>query len=143
VAAKTNPGRFLFKTEPSSYSYARLAKEGRAVWDGVTNPVALRHLAEVRAGDQVLIYHTGGEKSVVGLARAASDPYPDPGDRNGKVLVVDLLPVKALARPVTLGAIKADPRFRDFALVRQGRLSVTAVPEDLWQAILRMGGERG
>jgi predicted RNA-binding protein with PUA-like domain len=139
---RSEPGRFLFKTEPSAYSFAELERERRAVWDGVANPLALRHLATIRQGDLVLVYHTGAERACRGLARAGSDPYPDPKAKDPKLLVVDLTPVRALARPVSLAEIKADPRFRDFALVRMGRLSVMPVPEDLWRALLVLAGEK-
>src|SRR5207249_4770904 len=105
---------WLFKTEPSTYSFAQLRAEGRATWDGVKNPLALKHLANVAEGDFVFIYHTGDEKAVVGVARAASGPYPDPKAKDAKLLVVDLTPVRLLDRPVSLAAIKASKRFGGF-----------------------------
>lgn len=117
--------RWLFKTEPSEYSYAQFEEERRTRWDGVKNPLALRHLRAVKKGDEIAIYHTGGEKAVAGVARAAADAEGD-----GVVLV----PVRRVA-PVTLAAIKADPRCRDFPLVRMGRLSVMPVPEALWEML--------
>jgi predicted RNA-binding protein with PUA-like domain len=134
-------GRWLFKTEPSDYSYARLEKEGRAVWDGVTNALALRHLREVRRGDPILIYHTGDEKAVVGVARAASDPKPDPSDPSGRLVVVEIEPRERLPRPVSLAAIKARRDMADFELVRIGRLSVMPVSAGRWEAIARMSRE--
>jgi predicted RNA-binding protein with PUA-like domain len=131
-------GRWLFKTEPGSYSFDRLLAEGRTRWDGVKNPVAVRHLREVRGGDEILVYHTGDEKAVVGIARAEGDGYPDPGD--ARLAAVDIAAVGRLKRPVPLAAIKEDPRFTGFALVRQGRLSVMPVPADLWQALLDLAG---
>jgi predicted RNA-binding protein with PUA-like domain len=127
---------WLVKTEPGSYSFADLARAGRARWDGVSNPVACRHLRQMVAGDEVLVYHTGGEKAVVGLATVAAAPYPDPADP--ALPVVDLLAGAPLARPVTLAAIKADPRFGGWELVRLPRLSVLPVPADLWAAVLAM-----
>ena len=117
--------RWLFKTEPSAYSFERLAKEGRATWDGVANALALKHLRQVRKGDEIAIYHTGGVKAVVGMAKASADAKGDS---------VQIVPVKAVA-PVTLASIKADPRFKDFALVRMGRLSVMPVPDALWSGL--------
>jgi predicted RNA-binding protein with PUA-like domain len=114
--------RWLFKTEPSDYSFERLVKEKRTAWTGVKNALALRHLRAVRKGDEIAIYHTGAVKAVFGVAKALADAKGD---------TVEIAPVKAVG-PVTLGAIKADPRFRDFALVRMGRLSVMPVPDGLW-----------
>jgi len=112
---------WLLKTEPSTYSFADLVKEKRTRWDGITNPVALRHLRQAKAGETAVIYHTGDEKSCVGLARIVEPAYADP--RNDKLVVVDLEAGDALPGPVTLAAMKADPAFADSPLVRQGRLS--------------------
>lgn len=123
------PNHWLLKTEPSTYSWGDLEREKTAVWDGVSNPVALKNLAAMKVGDDALIYHTGGEKAVVGVARVTRAAYPDPKAKDPKLLVVDLAPVRKLARPVTLADIKADPGFRESALVRQGRLSVVSLDE--------------
>lgn len=123
------PNHWLLKTEPSTYSWADLERDKTAVWDGVSNPVALRNLAAMKAGDDALIYHTGDEKSVVGLARVTKAAYADPKAKDSKLLVVDLAPVKRLSRSVTLAEIKADPEFRESPLVRQGRLSVVALSD--------------
>src|SRR6478609_6782775 len=118
---------WLFKEEPANYSYDALVKDGKTVWSGVKNPVAQKHLRSVKKGDTIFYYHTGDEKSVVGIARAMGDAYADPTDKTGKASVVDVAPVKKLARPVTLKEIKADAAFKDFALVRISRLSVMPV----------------
>jgi len=131
---------WLVKTEPSTYSFADLERQKKAVWDGVANAVALKHLRAMAPGDDVLIYHTGDVKAAVGLARVVSEPYADPKAGDPKLAVVDLAPVRRLARPVTLAEVKADPAFSDFALVRQGRLSVMPVPPPLWQRLLALGG---
>jgi predicted RNA-binding protein with PUA-like domain len=123
------PNHWLLKTEPSTYSWGDLERERTAVWDGVSNPVALKNLAAMKAGDDALIYHTGGEKAVVGVAQVTRAAYPDPKAKDPKLLVVELAPVRKLARPVTLAEIKADPDFRESALVRQGRLSVVSLNE--------------
>jgi predicted RNA-binding protein with PUA-like domain len=123
------PNHWLLKTEPSTYSWGDLERERTAVWDGVSNPVALKNLAAMKAGDDALIYHTGGEKAVVGVAQVTRAAYPDPKAKAPKLLVVELAPVRKLARPVTLAEIKADPDFRESALVRQGRLSVVSLNE--------------
>ena len=137
---------FLLKTEPTEYSFDDLLRDGRARWDGITNHAALAHLRTARAGDEALIYHTGEERAIVGLARIIGDPFPDPA-RPEKALagaprfaVVDLAPVKKARAPATLAAIKADPRFCAFALVRQGRLSVMTVPPDLDRVLRRLCG---
>lgn len=134
------PAYWILKTEPSAYSFDRLQKDHRTVWDGVTNPLALKHLREMSVGDPVLVYHTGDEKSVVGLARVARAAYPDPKDP--KLVVVDLEADRPLAKPVTLAAVKADPTFADLALVRMGRLSVVPVKPEQWKRLLTMAGER-
>ena len=132
---------WLVKTEPSTYSFEDLTKQGRAVWDGVSNPVALKNLRGMAPGDDVLVYHTGDVKAAVGLARVASEPYPDPKAKDTKLTVVDLEAVRPLKHPVTLAAVKADPTFADFVLVRQGRLSVMQVPPDLWKRLLAMASK--
>jgi predicted RNA-binding protein with PUA-like domain len=132
---------WLFKEEPSNYSYDAFAKDKKTVWSGVRNPVAQRNLRSVKKGDLVFYYHTGDEKSVVGVARASRDAYPDPDDKDGKAHVVDIVPVKKLARPVTLKEIKADAFFSDFALVRISRLSVMPVTDAQWKKIEKMSSE--
>ncbi len=128
-------GGWLLKTEPSAYSFDRLQRDQRTVWDGVKNPLALKHLAEVQKGDRLFIYHTGDEKAVVGIATALSTAYPDPQKRDPKLLVIDLAAVSALPRPVTLAEIKADPKFKHWELVRLPRLSVMRVSAEQWSAI--------
>ena len=115
---------WLVKTEPAEYGYDDLAKAKSARWDGVSNPVALRNLSAMKVGDRVFVYHTGGEKAVVGVAEVARAAYPDPAGANPKRVVVDLRAVEPLARPVILAEMKARSEFADSPLVRQGRLSV-------------------
>ena len=129
---------WLFKEEPTHYSFDALVKDGSTVWSGVKNPLAQKHLHQVKKGDRIFYYHTGDEKSVVGIARAASSAYGDPADKSGKLAVVDVTPVKKLRRPVTLAEIKADRRFSSFPLTRLPRLSVMPVSDDEWTAIERM-----
>jgi predicted RNA-binding protein with PUA-like domain len=126
---------WLFKEEPSNYSYDDLVKDGRTSWTGVRNPLAQKHLRSVRRGDRVFYYHTGDEKAVVGIAKAAGDAYADPADRTGKLHAVDIAPVRKLKQPVTLAAIKADKAFAAFALTRIPRLSVMPVTEAEWTRI--------
>jgi predicted RNA-binding protein with PUA-like domain len=129
---------WLFKEEPANYSFDALVKDGKTVWSGVKNPVAQKHLRSVKKGDTIFYYHTGDEKSVVGIARAMGDAYADPTDKTGKAAVVDVAPVKKLARPVTLKEIKADAAFKDFALVRISRLSVMPVSAAEWRRIEKL-----
>jgi predicted RNA-binding protein with PUA-like domain len=136
------PAYWILKTEPSAYSFERLVKDRRTVWDGVSNPLALKHLGEMAVGDQVLIYHTGDEKAAVGLARVVRAGYPDPKAKDPKLVVVDLEADRPLPKPVTLAAVKADPTFADLARVRMGRLSVVPVPAPQWKRLLAMAGER-
>jgi predicted RNA-binding protein with PUA-like domain len=132
---------FLFKTEPSEYSFADLQAKGQGVWDGVRNPVALRNMREMKKGDRVFVYHTGSDKAVVGIARAASAAYPDPKAPSGSSLVViDLVPVAPLSAPVTLQALKAEPEFAESPLVRQGRLSVVPLTAKQSATVERLGG---
>ena len=129
---------WLFKEEPANYSFDALVKDGKTVWSGVKNPLAQKHLRSVKKGDAIFYYHTGDEKSVVGVAQAMGDAYADPNDKTGKAAVVDVAPVKKLARPVTLKEIKADPAFKDFALVRISRLSVMPVSAAEWRRIEKL-----
>jgi predicted RNA-binding protein with PUA-like domain len=129
---------WLFKEEPTNYSFDALTRDKKTVWSGVKNPLAQKHLRSVKKGDAIFYYHTGDEKSVVGIARAMGDAYPDPADKAGRAAVVDVAPVKKLARPVTLAEIKADPAFKDFALVRISRLSVMPVTADQWRRIEKL-----
>lgn len=127
---------WLVKEEPEHYPYEQLERDGRTVWAGVRNALAQRHLGSMRRGDRVLYYHTGKVRAVVGLARVASDPYPDPGDPAGRRVAVDLEPVRKLARPIALAAIKADPALASFPLVRISRLSVMPVSEKEWRRLV-------
>ncbi len=129
---------WLFKEEPTHYSFDDFTVDRKTVWSGVKNPLAQKHLHGVKKGDRVFYYHTGAEKAVVGIAKALGDAYPDPGDRTGRKAVVDIAPVKKLRRPVTLAEIKADTAFKDFPLVRIARLSVMPVSDAEWARIEKM-----
>jgi predicted RNA-binding protein with PUA-like domain len=126
---------WLLKTEPSAYSYDDLEKEGRAVWDGVTNPVALKNLRAMKGGERVFIYHTGDEKAAVGRAEVVRAAYPDPKAKDPRLVVVDVKPAGRLKRPVSLGEIKAMPVFAESPLVKQGRLSVVPLTAAQGKAI--------
>jgi predicted RNA-binding protein with PUA-like domain len=134
--------KWLFKSDPETYSFSDLERESKTVWDGVSNNLALKHLRSVRKGDSVLIYHTGEERAVVGIAEVLTDSYPDPKQRDPHLVVVDIRAVKRLPRPVSLDEIKKRASFQDFALVRLPRLSVMPVSEDQWNTILQSSSGR-
>jgi predicted RNA-binding protein with PUA-like domain len=127
--------QWLVKEEPENYAYDRLERDGRTVWAGVKNPVAQKHLRAIRRGERIFYYHTGKEKAVVAIARAASDAYPDPNDASGRLSVVEVAPDRKLRRPVTLAEIKADGAFAASPLVRIPRLSVMPMSEAEWARV--------
>jgi len=131
---------WLLKTEPGDYAFADLERDGATVWDGVANNAALKHLRGARPGDLALVYHTGDERAAVGIAEVTSAPYADPAAADARLVVVDVKPVRRLARPVTLAAVKADPFFAGFALVREPRLSVMPVTPAQWRRLLELSG---
>jgi predicted RNA-binding protein with PUA-like domain len=131
---------WILKTDADSYPFDELERERRTVWDGVTNALALKHIRSMAPGDAALIYHSNVGKKLVGLARVASAPYPDPKRQDPKLVVVDLEADRRLPKQVALAAIKADPTFSDLGLVRMSRLSVIPVPADQWKKLLAMGG---
>ena len=133
--------RWLFKEEPEAYSFADLARDGSTTWSGVANALAQKHLRTVKKGDHVFFYATGKLKSVVGVMEVTADPTPDPADPNGKCVAVTVKPLRKLASPVTLATIKADKAFASWELVKQARLSVMPVPDDLWARIEALGAE--
>jgi len=133
--------RWLFKTEPSAYSFQQLQRDKRTVWDGVKNNLALKHLSGMKKGDLILVYHTGGEKAAVGIARAASGAYADPSKKGPKLLVVDIEPVEVLSRPVTLAEMRGNSKLAKLDLLRLPRLSVMPVSEEQWKIIEGMAGK--
>ena len=130
--------RWLFKTEPSVYSFQQLEKDKKTMWDGVANNLALKNLKDIQKGDLIFIYHTGVEKHAVGVARALGGAYPDPSKKDPKLLVVDIEAVKPLAKPVTLAAVKADKKLANFDLVRNSRLSIMKVTDEQWEIMEAM-----
>lgn len=130
--------KWLLKTEPDSYAWADLVRDKKAVWDGVSNALALKHIRTMKKGDAAIIYHTGDERAAVGIAEVTSAPYADPKEEDDRMAVVDLKPKKALGRPVTLGEFKADKAFSGWDLLRIGRLSVVPVPDPMWERILEL-----
>jgi predicted RNA-binding protein with PUA-like domain len=131
---------WILKTEPSTYGFPDLVRERRTRWSGVSNPVALKHLRSMQEGDEAFIYHTGGEKSLVGRARVVRAAYPDPDQDDPRLVVVDVEAGAQLPRPVALAQVKADPAFKTFDLVRLPRLSVIPVEPEQWRRLLSMAG---
>lgn len=131
---------WLVKSEPNTYSYADLERDGRTVWDGVRNNAAALHLKAMHEGDEVLFYHSQEGLAVVGIARVVRPAFPDPSDPAGRFVAVELAPVRALKHPVTLARMKAEPVLADMAMVRQSRLSVSPVTAEEWTTILAMAG---
>ncbi len=136
----------LLKTEPGEFSFSDLQRDGRCVWDGVSNPGALIVLRQAREGDEALIYHTGDERAIVGLAKVTRGAFEDPAkpgvNDHGepKFAVIEVRAVRPAPTPVTLAAIKSNERFKDFALVKQARLSVMVVPPGLDKALRKLAG---
>ncbi len=133
---------WLFKTDPDTYSWHDLKAKSKEVWDGVKNPLALKHLRSVKAGDEILIYHTGADKAIVGIAQALSAAYPDPQDKTGKLFVVDLAPVKDFPKSVSLSAVKSKPALKGWELVRMSRLSVMPVSSQVRKILFELGGKK-
>ena len=132
---------WLLKTEPGIYSYADLERDGKTCWNGVRNFQARNSIAEMRPGDRVLVYHSGDERRVEGVARISGAPYPDPDPKKkGDWLQVDLEPVRRLKNPVTLAEMKSAAALRDLPLFKQSRLSVVPVTDSHFEAVLRLGG---
>jgi predicted RNA-binding protein with PUA-like domain len=131
---------WLIKSEPSAYSWAQFVKDKKTSWTGVRNAQAAINLKAMKPGDRCFFYHSNEGKEIVGIAEVAKAAYPDPTDKDGKAVTVDVKAVEPVKTAVTLAAIKADPRLKDFGLVRQSRLSVVPVSDEQWKLILRMSG---
>lgn len=129
---------WLVKSEPAKYAYADLERDGRTVWDGVRNNAAALHLKAMKAGDEVLYYHSQEGLAVVGVAKVVKEAFPDATDPSGRFVAVELAPVRALKRPVTLKEMKAEPALAGLEMIRQGRLSVSPVRPQEWAAILKL-----
>ncbi len=130
--------RWVFLADPGSYGWAELVEEGRTVWDGIANRAAQGRLRQARRGDPVLIYHTSPDKALVGVARVASDPYPDPGHPDR--VVVDLEPVTALHEPLPLDRIREDDVLGDAGFVRMPRVAIHEAPDPVWYRVLELTG---
>jgi predicted RNA-binding protein with PUA-like domain len=132
---------WLIKSEPSVYSWDMFVKDKRTSWTGVRNAQAAINLKAMKTGDLCFFYHSNEGKEIVGIAKVTKTAYIDPTDKAGKAVAVDVAPVEPVKQPVTLAAIKADPKFKELGLVRQSRLSVSPVSDQLWKLILKMAGQ--
>ena len=133
---------WLLKSEPSAYSWSQLVNDKHTSWTGVRNPQASLNLKAMKPGDRCFFYHSGEGKEIVGIAEVVKPAYPDPTDKTGKAVTVDIKAVQPVGQPVTLAAIKTDPKFKDFKLVRQSRLSVVPVSDEHWKLILKMSATK-
>jgi len=131
---------WLMKSEPSAYSWDQLIKDRRTNWNGVRNYQAANNLKAMQPGDRAFFYHSNEGLAVVGIVEIVKSAYPDPADKTGRFVMVDVKPVMALTKPVTLAAIKAEPKLKNLPLVKQSRLSVSPVSAEEWQLICKMGG---
>lgn len=131
---------WLLKSEPSTYSWDDLVRDRETSWDGVRNNAAALHLKTMQVGDEALFYHSGKDKAAVGIARITRTAYPDPGDKDGRFVAVDVAADRPLPSPVTLAQLKAEPSLSEMVMLKQGRLSVAPVSDSEWKAILKMAG---
>lgn len=131
---------WLVKSEPEAFSWQQQVANGVEPWTGVRNHAAKRHLAEMRRGDRAFFYHSGATREIVGVVEVVREAYPDPTAEEGAWVAVDVKTVGPVPKPVSLAAIKADPAFADFALVRLSRLSVMPVSAEHWRRLCAMGG---
>jgi predicted RNA-binding protein with PUA-like domain len=129
---------WLLKTEPSVYSFNDLLSDGKTCWDGVTSNAGLKFIRSIQKGDFAFIYHTGNEKCITGISEIVSNPYKDPKSDDESLVVFDIKPLKKLVKEITLTQLKSDKVFSDFALVREGRLTVVPVSKELWNYILKL-----
>jgi predicted RNA-binding protein with PUA-like domain len=134
---------WLLKSEPDAYAWDQLVKDGRTHWDGVRNHQAANNLKAMKRGDRAFFYHSGDVRAIVGIAEIVREAYPDPSDPDGRFVMVDVKPLRAAKAAVSLAAIKAEPRLKSLALVRQGRLSVVPVEADEWKLLCAMAQVAG
>ena len=132
--------RWLLKSEPDVYSWDQLVADGETVWNGVRNNSARLNLRAMKEPDEAFFYHSNIGKEVVGICRISREAYPDPTDESGQWVAVSVQPVRKLANPVTLAAMKAEPALAEFQLIRQSRLSVVPVRDEEWARVLGMAG---
>jgi predicted RNA-binding protein with PUA-like domain len=132
--------KWLLKSEPGTYSFADLERDGRTVWDGVRNNTAALHLRTMKKGDEALFYHSGEDRQVVGIAKIVTENFPDKTDPAGRFVAVEIAPVRPLKAPVSLAQMKAEPALADMAMIKLSRISVSPVTEAEWKTILKMAG---
>ncbi len=137
----TAPSYWLVKSEPAKYAFADLVRDGKTVWDGVRNHQAAIYLRAMRVGDVLFYYHSQQDLAVVGLATVSKEAFLDPSDPAGRFVAVEVAPLRPLARPVTLAAMKAEPALAGMKMFRQFRLSVIPVEPEEAKVILAMGGD--
>lgn len=128
---------WLLKQEPTVYNFDTLEKEKKTIWDGVHNNLAPKHMSNTKKGDKAIFYHTGDEKQAVGVVDIISNPYPNPKEAEKRFIVFDVRVSHRLKRPVTLEEIKKDPKFKNWELVKNSRLSAMPVPKDLWDDMIK------
>ena len=133
---------WIIKSEPSAYSWDQFVKDKKTSWTGVRNFQAMANLKAMKVGDRAFFYHSGEGKEIVGVAEIVKTAYPDPTDKAGKAVTVDIKPVEPVKQPVSLAAMKADGRFKEFGLVRQSRLSVVPVSDEHWKLLTKMAGSK-
>ena len=133
---------WIIKSEPSAYSWDQFVKDGQTSWTGVRNAQAALNLKAMKVGDRCFFYHSNDGKEIVGVAEVVRTAYPDPTDKAGKAVTVDVKAVEPVKTKVTLAAIKAEPALADLGLVRQSRLSVSPVTPEQWKRLARMAGGR-
>jgi predicted RNA-binding protein with PUA-like domain len=131
---------WLLKSEPEVYSWDQLVRDKRTHWDGVRNHQAAINLKAMRKGDHAFFYHSGEERRIVGVMEIVAEAHPDPGDEAGRFVMVDVKALAPVKTPVTLAAVKAEPKLAEFKLVRQGRLSVVPVTAEEWRLLSKMAG---
>jgi predicted RNA-binding protein with PUA-like domain len=138
MKAEGDMAHWLIKSEPSAYSWEQLVKDKKTSWTGVRNAQASSNLKAMKVGDRCFFYHSNEGKEIVGIAEVVKGAYPDPTDKEGKSVTVDVKAVDPVKQHVTLAAIKAEPKLKDFGLVRQSRLSVVPVSDEQWKLIMKM-----
>jgi predicted RNA-binding protein with PUA-like domain len=135
------PAYWLMKSEPDTYGWDDLVRDGEGYWDGVRNPTAAMHMRAMKLGDQVLFYHSNIGLEAVGIMEISQEAEPDRTDKTGRWVAVKVKPVKPLPKPVSLKAIKAEPRLAELPMIRQSRLSVVPIDADQWKVLMEMGGK--
>ena len=133
---------WLMKSEPSAYSWQQLNKDGKTNWSGVRNFQAAANLKAMKKGDRAFFYHSNEGLAVVGICEVVNEAYPDPSDKTGKFVQVEVKPVTPMKQPVTMSEIKATPALSDMVLVKNSRLSVQPVTAAQWKAVCKMGGAK-